>query len=455
MRTLFIALFLVLFSMPALAQTAPPAWPEIALTSCPKIVPLDPSKKTWTSQAEQNDFGAASQMLQAKNYVAAKEGFARFAEQFPYSNYRDVALVSELNAQGYLKDETGVAKTASELVSLPEGNWLVRETGFVNLATLFSVYVRPDDPERERKLADLEKWALCGRQALAARALTTGMPQAAFEKSRQMSEGYLDRADGFAAMMRQQYEAAEMKLETAYSLLNSQDALTCLLLFETRALSLSPDLNGSVFYLARWATLEPEADAAVKLNFLKQVYVIDHGSEKGLSDVLAVAKGNTIPPPGFNILPQPKEKHHYGSVIAATAIIGLFAFEMAKHPDVARGIASSFSAPAPAKFMIFGGQSHRVYLGCLNCAAIERDSIYNGAGVYGSRVLPESIWSRVGDYGSRVSPFSVCNPVATEPPVIVDDQGNDYGRLTLNRVSPNIGAGVRFYEWLSTVVCQR
>jgi hypothetical protein len=447
----------IIISVPPtlLAQSTPPPWPDISFTSCPKIGPtLDPNKRTWTGQAEQNDFSAASKMLQAKNYAAAKDGFAKFAEQYPSSDYIDLALTFEIMSQTYLKDVNGVAKIAEELVNLPKGNWMVREIGFVNLTNVFSVYVRPDDRDKEEKLTDLVKWTQCGKEALDAGTLTPGMPQDAFEKSRQMAEGYFDRTDGSIALIREQYNLAETKLQMAYKL-NSQDALTCLWLFETRALSLSPDLNGSVFYLARWATLEPEANAAVKLDFFKQVYVIDHGSEKGLSDVLAVAKENTIPPPGFNILPQPKEKHHYGSVIAATAIIGLFAFEMAKHPDVARGIASSFSPPAPAKFMIFGGQSHRIYLGCLNCEAIERDSIYNGAGVYGSRVLPESIWNRVGEYGSRVSPYSVCNPVATEPPVIVDDQGNDYGRLTLNRASPNIGAGVRFYDWLSTVVCLR
>jgi hypothetical protein len=439
----------------SLAQSTPPPWPKISFTTCPNIGPtLDPSKRTWTSQAEKNDFSSANQMLQAKNYAAAKEGFVKFEEQYPDSDYRYPALILDQQTEGYLNDDTGIARVAEQIIRLPVADAGVRVFSFVALVTALSTHVQPDDAAKERKLADLEIWTRCGREAMTAWINTPNMQEEAFGKVRQMSDGYLDRTDGFIAMMREQYELAETNLQTAYRE-NSQDALTCYLLFQTGAMSLNPDVNTGIFYLARWATLEPESNASTKMNFLKQIYVIFHGSEKGLSDVLVAAKGNTLPPPGFNILPMPKVKHQYGSVIAATAIIGLFAFEMAKHPDVARGIASSFSAPAPAKFMIFGGQSHRVYLGCLNCAEIERDSIYNGAGVYGSRVLPESIWNRVGEYGSRVSPYSVCNPVAIEPPVIVDDQGNDYGRLTLNRVSPNIGAGVRFYDWLSTVVCQR
>jgi hypothetical protein len=453
MRALFIALFFALFSVSAVAQTAQPPWPDISFTSCPKIVPpLDPNKRTWTNQPERDDFNAASQMLQAKNYIAAKEGFAKFAEQYPYSDYRDAALMSEMSALTYLKDENGLVKVAEEQVSLPEENWMIRESGFVTLVAALSNRVRPDDQEKDRKLADLEKWTQCGREALAASIPTPGMPQDAIEKTRKMAESYFDRTDGSVALMREQYDLAETKLQMAYRQ-NSQDALTCFLLFNTRALAPNPDVNVGIFYLARWATLAPEVNAST--NFLKQVYVIFHGSEKGLSDVLAVAKANTFPPPGFNILPQPKEKHHYGTAIAATAIIGLFAFEMAKHPDLARGIASSFNPPAPTKMMVFGGPEHRVYLGCLNCSDVAPDSIFNSVGPHGSRVSPESIWNSVQQYGSRVSPYSACNSLATDPPVIVDQEGTAYGRLTLNRVSPNIGAGARFYDWLSTVVCQR
>jgi hypothetical protein len=453
MRTLFIAIFFALFSVTAVAQTAPPPWPEIRLTSCPKIVPpLDPNRRTWASQAEQSDFVAASQMLQAKNYTGASEGFAKFAEQYPLSDFREVALTAEMGAQSHLNDENGLVKIAEQQVSLAEATWMVRESGFVTLVGALSNHVPPDDPEKDRKLADLERWTQCGREAVAAGVPSASMPPDVLVENRKMAEGFFNRTDGAVALMREQYGSAETKLQMAYRQ-NPQDALTCLWLFETKTFSETPDLNSGVFYLARWATLAPDVKAST--NFLKQVYGIDHGSEKGLSEVLALAKANTLPPPGFNVLPPPKEKHHYGTAIAATALIGLFAYEIAKHPEVGRSIAESFSAPAPAKIMIFGGQDHRVYLGCLNCAALYRDSVYNEAGVYGSRVRPESIWNAVGEYGSRVSQYSACNPVASDPPLIVDDTGTAYGRLTLNRVSSNIGGGARFYDWLSTVVCQR
>jgi hypothetical protein len=464
MRTLFIALFFSLFSMTAVAQTVPPAWPEISFTSCPKIGPtLDPNQRTWKyGKSEQGELAAISQMLNAKNDSGAIDRAAKFVEQYPDSDYRDVVLGLELTAQTHLTEESGEnrlahesgeTKIAEQIIRSPSADARIRMMGFVTLVMNNAHHIVRDDPEKKQKLADVEQWTQCGREALAG-GVPPGMPQDALEKGRQHMESYLNRADGFIAMMREQYDLAEMKLQMAYRE-NSQDTLTCYLLFETRALSLNPDVNTGIFYLARWATLEPEVNASTKMNFLKQIYVILHGSEKGLSDVLAVAKLNTIPPAGFNILPQPKEKHHYGTAIAAAAIIGLFAFEMAKHPDVARGIASSFIPPTAAKMMVFGGPDHQVYLGCLSCSDVAPDSIFNSVGPHGSRIATESIWNGIQQFGSRISPYSACNPLAKDPPIIVDQEGTAYGRLTVNRFSREIGMGARFYDWLSTVVCQR
>ena len=313
----------------------------------------------------------------------------------------------------------------------------------------------------ERKLADLEKWTGCGRDALAARVNDAELERdEAFENLRRLGEAYLDRADGFVALMREQYVVAQTRLEAAYKL-NSQDALTCLLLFESKTLNLYPDNDAAIFYLARWAVLAPEVETST--GFLKRIYVIVHGSEKGLPEVKQLAKTNLTPPPGFTVQRQIKERHHYGAGIAATALLALFAYEMVQHPDVAQGIASSFNPPTggqlhsalPAKLMIFGGSGHAVYLGCLDCSEVATDSVYNEVGPHGSQVSPVSIWNSVGQYGSSVSPYSACNPLATDPPVIVDEEGTAYGRLTLNRVNPNIGMGARFYNWLATVVCEK
>jgi hypothetical protein len=106
------------------------------------------------------------------------------------------------------------------------------------------------------------------------------------------------------------------------------------------------------------------------------------------------------------------------------------------------------------KIMLFGGDKHKVYLGCLNCSTSASDSVHNKFGPHGSRFASESIWNHFSDYGSKFSDYGVCNRFATDPPVIVDQDGAYYGRLTLNRYHAEIGAGKELIDWLNSEVCE-
>ena len=125
----------------------------------------------------------------------------------------------------------------------------------------------------------------------------------------------------------------------------------------------------------------------------------------------------------------------------------------------AAGAALGAAAAAPvaptAKIMICGGEGHRTYLGCLSCSEYSTDSIFNAYGNHGSRYSNASIWNQYYDFGSRYSIYGACNPYATDPPVIVDQEGNFYGRLTMNGYHPQIGLGAQYRAWLANVVCQQ
>jgi hypothetical protein len=58
----------------------------------------------------------------------------------------------------------------------------------------------------------------------------------------------------------------------------------------------------------------------------------------GRTDVKALAKSNTVPPPNFSVPRQPEEKHHYGGAIA-----GLLAYAMVEHPSIAQVIPSGLN----------------------------------------------------------------------------------------------------------------
>jgi hypothetical protein len=105
------------------------------------------------------------------------------------------------------------------------------------------------------------------------------------------------------------------------------------------------------------------------------------------------------------------------------------------------------------KLMIFGGEDHKTYLGCLNCSESASDSVRNKFGENGSPYSSHSIWNHYSDYGSRYSSDGACNPYANDPPVIVDQDGKYYGRLSLNKYHSELGIGAKIYDWLKGDVC--
>lgn len=126
---------------------------------------------------------------------------------------------------------------------------------------------------------------------------------------------------------------------------------------------------------------------------------------------------------------------------------------------VANAVGDAAAPPAATqarysrKLMIFGGQDHKTYLGCLDCSEYAGDSVFNKYGSYGSQFSSDSIWNHYSDYGSKYSDWGACNSYANDPPVIVDQEGNFFGRLTLNQYHPQLGIGSKFYNWLDGSVC--
>ena len=59
-------------------------------------------------------------------------------------------------------------------------------------------------------------------------------------------------------------------------------------------------------------------------------------------------------------------------------------------------VATAGVAQAQVKLMLFGGASHDVYLGCLNCSDVAPDSVHNDIGQYGSDISPQSIFNDIG-----------------------------------------------------------
>jgi len=103
------------------------------------------------------------------------------------------------------------------------------------------------------------------------------------------------------------------------------------------------------------------------------------------------------------------------------------------------------------KIMIFGGSGHQTYLGCLSCSQFDAESVFNEYGHYGSVYSAQAIMNPYSQFGSLYSATSACNPYASDPPVIVDEQGTYYGRLTVNHYRRDGPPTAELKDWLAGV----
>jgi hypothetical protein len=106
---------------------------------------------------------------------------------------------------------------------------------------------------------------------------------------------------------------------------------------------------------------------------------------------------------------------------------------------------------SPSSLYIFAGLNNEVFLGCLSCPAGDPNSVHAQYGLYGGEYSATSIFNDYGQYGSPYAVYSACNPYTQTPPVVVDGEGNYYGRLTVNTYHPDAISSQ--YDWLTTVVC--
>lgn len=118
---------------------------------------------------------------------------------------------------------------------------------------------------------------------------------------------------------------------------------------------------------------------------------------------------------------------------------------------VAVSLAVDLSAQA-RKLLIFGGEDHDEFVGCLNCNKFDPQSVQNDFGTYGNPFSDKSIKNHFSSYGNPYSPFSACGEFASTPPVVVDENGAFYGELTRNKSRPKRIKEPTIVRWLA-IVC--
>jgi hypothetical protein len=102
-------------------------------------------------------------------------------------------------------------------------------------------------------------------------------------------------------------------------------------------------------------------------------------------------------------------------------------------------LTASMAQPAAAKLMIFGGEGHDEYLGCLDCSEYSSESICNEFGRFGNEFSTAGMFNEFAGFGNEFSAKSPWNEYSTSTsvPVLVDEKGRFYGYFTINTSRSN------------------
>jgi hypothetical protein len=106
---------------------------------------------------------------------------------------------------------------------------------------------------------------------------------------------------------------------------------------------------------------------------------------------------------------------------------------------------------ADTALYLFGGQGHKEFLGCLNCGSTHPKSVWNELSQFGFKNA-FGVWNPFREFINPFSSQSMCNAFASDPPIIVDENGNAYGRMSINEFAPGSVCGVAGSERLCRTV---
>ena len=152
------------------------------------------------------------------------------------------------------------------------------------------------------------------------------------------------------------------------------------------------------------------------------------------ADQVVAQLGEWLPTPLADRRAGQAARDQRNAAIAAAIIVGAAATAIAVNGGGgdAAGAGADALAGTAGKLLLFGGEDHKTFLGCLTCSEFSADSVKNTYGSFGSSYSTTSVINPYSPFGSPYGQFSACNPYASDPPVIVDPDGKYYGRLSVS-----------------------
>lgn len=99
-------------------------------------------------------------------------------------------------------------------------------------------------------------------------------------------------------------------------------------------------------------------------------------------------------------------------------------------------------------FHLYSDDGEYNYLGKLVTGKHDTDGLWNEYSDYGGKFGKYSIWNKYSDYGDGYSRYSAFNKYASNPPLIVDDNGEIFGYLTEDKYQTDGYTILELYAFL-------
>jgi tetratricopeptide (TPR) repeat protein len=296
---------------PATGTPAPATAPQAPAAQAPVI--KDP--------AEYNAYMGA---IQQKDPAAQISGLEAYLTQYPNTVMKMAALQTLMQDYQQTNNQQKAIDTATKLVAADPTN----ERAIFLLAYIDRLKAQGGDPNAKQDLADAKKYGQMGLDNLPKFTKPDGTSDADFQKMKDQMTGVFNAAIGIAAITDKDYATARKDLRAAVEA--SPDFQKDFSVVYPLALAyagptppdpnVTPDPINAIWFAARASVVAPTPQYQQQIEkYAKGLYVKYHAGDDGWTDVLAQAKANPLPPPGFTIKPAPSPAEQSHAMVVATS----------------------------------------------------------------------------------------------------------------------------------------
>lgn len=266
----------------------------------------------WKSREEYDAFNAMATEKDLNKKISLAEAFL---QKYSNSDFKDSVYVVEMQTYQQLNQTDKAVDAGRKAVGANPDNLAALRF----LSYTFPFLYKADDPDATSKLSRADSDAHHGLEVLQKLQKPAGATDEQFQLAVKDFRSVFNSAIGFAALQRKDYAAATTALKAATED-NPSSYYATYWMGLAYFYSTPRDYDHAIWYYARAVDLakagkDPNAEGWEK--FLKQAYVGYHGTDTGLSDIMAQAAATPNPPDGFKVAQVEKPKPTGNNVIDA------------------------------------------------------------------------------------------------------------------------------------------